>query len=177
MVIVRDKNYSLYFAVYIFACISLLLIYVYGFDVSIGFALLINSPAYLTIILGLISTGRTFIMDEEGCTVCFWKYRKKYSWGELKTKRIEKHVLPSMFRGRISCPYLKEAIFAPYKIRKPKVIRAELYSIFHPLSCIYINFALENDNWQTGRYYEVEEATFRQKMKQWGVDFIEGNKS
>ena len=174
MLIVRDKNYNLYFAVYIFVCISLLLIYVYGFeDVSISFALLINSPAYLIGILGLISTGRTFIMNEEGCTVCFWKYRKKYTWGELKTKRIESHVLPSMFRGSVFCPYLKEAIFAPYKIRKPKVIRADLYSIFHPFSCIYVNFAIEDEKWQTGRYYEVEETTFKEKMKQWSVELIE----
>lgn len=171
MIIERDKNYKLYFAFYIFACISILLIYVLGCDVSIGLALLINSPAFVVIFLGLISTGRTFIMDEDGCTVCFWKFRKKYTWEELKTRKIEKYTLPSMLRGRLSCPYTKEAFAAPYQVRKPRAIRSNLYSLFHPFSFIYINFSLDNEDWKTGRYYEVEEGIFVQKMKDWGIDW------
>ena len=169
MVIKRDKDYKLYSLVYIFISISLLIIYVYGCNVSLGLALLINSPAFIIMILSQISTGRTFIMDESGCTVCFGKFRKQYAWEELKTKRIEEYCLPSMIRGRISCPYIKEAFTAPYKIRKPKAIRANLYGLFHPFSFIYINFSLENEDHQIGRYYEIEEFTFRQQMKAWGI--------
>lgn len=172
MVIERDKDYKIYVVAYVIASIVLLLLYIYGFNTSIGFAFLINIPVFLISILGSIAIGRTFIMDEEGCTVCFWKYRKKYAWEELKTRKIEEHHLPSMFRGRYSCPYLKEAIFAPHKIRKPKVIRAQLYSLFHPLSCVYINFSIGDVPYH-GRYYEVDEVTFRQKMKEWGVDLEE----
>lgn len=173
MLIERDKDYKFVFFVYVLFSIFLLLLCVYGFDISIDLALLINSPVYLIIILGLISTGRTFIMDEDGCTVHFGKYRKKYTWNELTTKRIEKHNLPSMLAGRFSCPYLDEAIFSPYKIHKPKVIRVGLYSIFHPFSCIFVNFSLGNEDWQRGRYYEVEENIFREKMKEWGVELDE----
>ena len=173
MVIKRDEYYTLTSLIGVFACVSILLIYVYGCNLSIGVAFMINSPAYLIAIFGLIATGRTFILDQEGCTVLFWKYRKKYTWGELKTKRIESHHLPSMLRGRYTCPYLTEAIFSPYRIHKPKLIRAGLYSLFHPFSCIYINFSNKDANYQHGRYYEVEEATFRQKMKEWGVELEE----
>ncbi len=33
--------------------------------------------------------GRSFILDERGSTVCFWGYRKTYSWGQLTCKRVQ----------------------------------------------------------------------------------------
>ena len=173
MVIKRDKDYNIYLVVYVITFVCLFCLYRFGFDTSVGFAFLINTPVYIIAIAGLISTGRTFIMDEEGCTVVFWKYRKKYMWEELKTRRIEEHTFPSMHRGRVGYPYLKGAIFAPYKIHKPRIIRANLYSLFHPFSCIYINCSIPNTNYQIGRYYEVEETTFCQKMNDWGVTLEE----
>ena len=173
MVLKRDKYYKFQVFAYIFSFVCLSLIYVYGMQAPLCIALLINTPAYLLIILSLISTGRTFIMDEEGCTVCFWKYCKKYTWKEMKTKKIESHDLPSMLRGKFTCPYTKEAIFSPYRVHKPKSIRSWLYSLLHPLSCIYVNFSLENDSYELGRYYEVDEKIFRQKMEQWGVQLEE----
>lgn len=173
MLIERDKNYRLNLAIVIFLLVTLLLLYIYGCNLSISLALLINSPVYIIVALGFISSGRTFIMSEDGCTVCFWKYQKDYTWEELKTKRIEAHNLPSMLDGRNSCPYLKEAIFSPYRIRKPRIIRAATYSLLHPLSCIYVNFSLENKDYQIGRYYEIEEASFRKKMDQWGITLDE----
>lgn len=177
MVMERDKYYRAYVAAYVFVCVFVMLLYVYGGNISFGLAFLFNSPVFLLTILGGISQGRTFIMDEEGCTVCFWKYKKKYTWEDLITKRIEEHDFPSIIRGKNSCPYLKGAIFAPYKIHKPKAIGTSLYSLFHPLSCIYINFSLEDVNYENGRYYEIEEAVFMEKMKQWGIALEEPGKA
>ena len=120
-----------------------------------------------------VSTGRRIIMDEQGCTVCLGKLQKTYTWTELKTKRIEKHYLPSMMKGYYHCPYRDEAIFAPHKIHKPRFIRGNLYSsLLHPFSCIYVHFSV-GEKWTTGRYYEVDEQEFRAKMKQWGVELEE----
>lgn len=173
MVIHRDKDYMLYVAIELFLCVALLFLYVFGCDMTIGFALLFNSPVYVIVILELISAGRTFIMDEEGCTVCFWRFRKKYTWTELRTKKIEEYYLPSITDGKLRCPYTKEAFAAPYKIRKPRMIRSNLYSLLYPFSFIYVNFSLKNKNWKTGRYYEIDEGIFRQKMKDWDVDWVE----
>lgn len=169
MIINHDKHYKLYVAIYSFAFIGILFLYVYGFGLSIWVAVLINSPAILIAILGLISYGRTFILSEEGCTICFWNYRKKYSWDELKTKRIERYYIPDIFGGTVSCPYTEVAVIAPYVIHKPKFIRASLYSCLHPLSCIYINFALSKGNYETGRYYEIDKEIFQQRMNEWNI--------
>lgn len=171
MIINHDKHYKLHVTIYCFTFIGILLLYVYGFELSLWVAVLINSPAILVAILGLISYGRTFVLSEDGCTVCFLNYRKHYSWGELKTKRIEHYYSPDAFGGTISCPYIEVAIMAPHVIHKPKFIRAPLYSCLHPLSCIYINFALNEGNYETGRYYEVDKETFLQYMKAWNINW------
>lgn len=173
MVIERLKYYKLYFSAYVFCSVAAVLIYVYGLDTSIGFAILLNLPVVLLCISGIISYGRTFVLGKDGCEIRFWRFRKKYTWGELKTKTIETHDLPSMLRGRYSYPYLKEAMFAPFRIHKPKIIRAEMYSIFHPFSFIYINFATNVAGYQNGRYFEVDEAEFRRKMTEWGIQLEE----
>ena len=169
MIIKRDKDYPFLCGFYIFCVVLLFLLYVYGCGTPFEIALLFNFPVCVLGIPIFISYGRTFIMDENGCTVCFWKYHKKYIWEELHTKRIEKHHLPSLLDGRYSYPYLTEVVFSPHKIRKPRFIRGATYCLLHPLSCIYVNFSPKNQNYSSGRYYEVDEAIFRQKMSEWNV--------
>lgn len=171
MIISHDKHYKLYVTIYSFAFIGIFLLYVYGCELSLWVAMLINSPAILIAILGLVSYGRTFVFDENGCTVCFGIYRKKYSWNELKTKKIERYYGPDILGGIVSCPYMEVAIMAPYVIRKPRFIRAPLYSCLHPLSCIYINFALKEGNYETGRYYEIDKEIFLQQMNAWSINW------
>ena len=38
-----------------------------------------------------MTMDRTLIMDEEGCTVSFLGFRKKYLWKNLRIKRIERY--------------------------------------------------------------------------------------
>lgn len=150
MTITRDKEYKLIFGVYVFSVVSILFIYLYEFNMSISRALLMNSPVVILMLLALISTGRTFILDESGCTIRFWKFQKKYTWDQLKTKRIEKFDSPPIITGAFSCYYLTEAVLCPHKIHKPKFVRPSTYGIIHPFSCVYINFNLCNDKWQRG---------------------------
>ena len=173
MVVTRNKDYKVIALLYIVFVVLFLLILVFAMNLSVGLSFLFAMPFCILFILDLISTGRTFIMDEDGCTVCFWKYRKKYLWNELKTKRIEKHSIPSIFKARYACPYLDEAIFSPFVIHKPRFMRAAGYSCFHPVSCIYVHFRVGTDNWNLGRYYEIEETVFRQKMEDWGIEMEE----
>ena len=173
VVITRDKEYKLKFFVYTFAFVGILFVFAFGLGAPIGFALLINSPALLLIALDLISSGRTIVMDESGCTVHFWIFQKKYKWEQLKTKRIEKYTSPPMFNGLFRCYYLTEAMFCPHKARKPKFIRPSTYVILHPFSCIYVNMHPSVGIWQRGRSYEVDETVFYEKMNQWGINLEE----
>jgi len=170
MVIERNKYYIFHCCAYAIGCAAIPIVCIFKFGTSIWFALLCNFPVLLVMIPGMITSGRTFIFDQDGITVIFWKYRKKYTWDQLKTKRLETHDLPSMLDGRGSAPYLKEVIFSPHKIRKPRFIHANTYCMFHPLSCIFVNFSIEDETYdESSRYYEVKEEVFMEKMNEWGV--------
>ena len=143
------------------------------FDMPVIILLLVLMPVYLYLASAMIGIGRTFILDETGCTVCIGKYKKKYNWAQLKTKVIIKYYIPSMHSSSLYPPYETEIFFAPYKMRKPRIFRACTYSPFHPFRCIYMYFAPENSNVFPCRYYEVDEKEFITKMAQWGVELIE----
>ncbi len=172
MIITRDKEYKEMFVVYSVCAAGILGCFIFGLNKSFVFVLLLI-PVYFFMALYLISYGRTFVLNEYGCTVHFWKYKKLYTWDQLKTKRIEKYNSRPLINGTYRGYYLTEAIFCFRKIRKPKFIRPSTYSIIHPFSCIYINFNPTPENWKRGRHYEVDEMEFREKMKQWGVELEE----
>ena len=165
----KNKDYWLHLVLYIVALAISMIVFVWGCDLSVEIALTINAPVAILILLNSIATGRTFILDETGCTVCFLKYKKRYTWSELKTKRIEQHHLPSMLAGRLAPPYTKEVIISPRKVHKPKSVRMELYSLIYPLSCVYVHFSMENDKYRYGKNYEIDEEIFWEKMRQWDV--------
>lgn len=143
------------------------------FELPIVIIILILMPIYLFSFTDLLSIGRTFILDETGCTVCMWKYRKKYTWEQLNTKIVIKYYIPSMYSNSLYPSYETEIFFAPYKMHKPRMIRACIYRAFHPIRCIYIYFTPKNAEEYYLRDYEVDEQEFRTKMAQWGVEFIE----
>lgn len=168
MIAERPKDYFIIQSIVVTFLLALEIVFVIEFDsfliISIVFA-----PLYIGTLSDIIARGRRFIIEEEGCTVCFWKYRKKYKWEELRTKRIEKHNIPSMFKGRSCYPYLEDVILSPKIIHKPKIMRAEGYSIFHPFTCIFLHFTPKTES-KLIRYYEVDEEEFLYKMAQWGIE-------
>lgn len=166
MVLKRDKDYIFFLCVSCFGCIAIFLIYILGLNASFGMALLFNAPVWVVVAIFNISSGRTFIMDAEGFTVVLWKYHRKYTWQELKTKKYDIRSMPSI---RAYCPYTRGAMFSPRKLRRPKFISRDFYLVFHPFSCFYVNFIIENADYALGRHYEVKESVFREKMEEWGV--------
>lgn len=168
MIIKRSKDYKMVqsFGIFLIFLSEILFIIEFG---DLIFVLALFIPLYIGTLSNLIAQGRSYILDADGCTVCFWKYRKMYRWAEFKTKRIEKHILPSMFRGDISHPYLEDIIFSPKVIHKPKFLRAEGYSVLHPFTCIYFHFAPTEES-NLVRSFEVKKEEFLSRMAQWGIE-------
>ena len=89
----------------------------YGLKANISPAIIL---AFLIIssylfICWVVSVGKTIIMDEKGCTLKLWRYKKVYTWGELKEKYIE-HC-----RGYVTeAPYSVTVIFSTQKLNKSK---------------------------------------------------------
>lgn len=178
MTIKPDKNH-----VFIFFCLLLLLsalmpLYYFGLNTPLWQAFAFHSPLFLIVLLDGVAYGRTFVLDEEGYTVCFMGFRKKYLWSELRTRRIQPYPKFAV-RSRGDFPYRQVAIFSPRRFRKSRLIRPGLYRIFHPLSFMYINFYIPDPVvcgqtiHRRGRHYEADEQEFREKMKQWHVELEE----
>lgn len=172
MILKRSKDYYLEIISQVIAC-SFATVILCKFNFPVVILILIVVPMYLFSISTLISVGRTFILDETGCTVSFWKFKRTYTWDQIKTKVIITYSFRPLLMGT-NCPeYLTEIIFTPYIMRKPRFIRAYIYSIFHPFRCIYMYFDPKENRFRSSKYYEADEEEFRTKMAQWGVELIE----
>lgn len=120
----------------------------------------------------VVSVGKTIIMDEKGCTLKLWRYKKVYTWGELKEKYIE------YCRGYVTeAPYSVTVIFSTQKLNKSKKMLPTNYNMFfHPFSFsfFYVYFKVEDMTWNyTSIYpdiYPVDEKEFLEKMQEWGVE-------
>ena len=84
-----------------------------------------------------IALDRTLIMDEEGCTVSFLGFKKKYLWKNLSIKRIEHYYYDV---GAYNYYGDSDAIvFSVHRIHKPRWMQAYDYSfLIHPFSFLYI---------------------------------------
>ncbi len=119
-----------------------------------------------------ITYGRTLIMDEEGCTVKFLGFSRKYKWTELKTKRIEDYTRALSYRE----PYTGGVIFYKKRTRKPQWITPANYSFcVHPFTFFFVYFT-PNTSAPVGSYhyrmkvYEVNENEFLNQFKEWNVE-------
>ena len=114
-----------------------------------------------------LAFGKTFILEEEGCTVCFLWYRKEYRWDELQVKRYANYrpCIPLL-----KC-YCKEgAEFSPKNLHRPRWLAAADYcEMFHPMSFFFIYFYPENMRSRSLMFYVVDGNEFREKMREWGV--------
>ncbi|MBQ3004412.1 MAG: hypothetical protein IJD88_00630 [Clostridia bacterium] len=119
-----------------------------------------------------ITYGRTLIMDEEGCTVKFLCFRRKYKWTELKTKRVEDYTRALRYRE----PFTGGVIFCKKRTRKPKWLTPSNHCMLvHPFSFFFVYFD-PHTNVPEGSYhyqikaYVVEKEKFLKQMKEWNVD-------
>ena len=124
------------------------------------------------LICWIISVGKTIIMNEKGCTLCLWKYKKSYTWAELKIRYIEDK------RDTYGKPgaYSAYAIFSTHKINKSRKTAPYTYNwVFHPFSFsfFYVFFQVKNMMWGYKvcvDIYPVDEKEFMEKMQEWGVE-------
>ena len=113
-----------------------------------------------------ISSLRTFVFDETGCTVCLWKYKRHYRWDEFQLKQ---EVQYKGFIIKTTNGWNFKAIELHHKkIKIPKYIDGHVYSsIFHPLSFIFVYFPDVNNPFPVA--YTANENQFKKKLDEWNV--------
>lgn len=117
-----------------------------------------------------VSTDRTLVINQEGCTVKFMCFSKTYRWSELKIKSV---VNCKNAIGGVE-PYNSCVIFST-KHRNPSWLLPSSYSFHaHPYSFIFIYFDphIKYDRWIVRRNpdsYVVDENEFLKKMAEWNV--------
>lgn len=121
-------------------------------------------------ILNSIATGRTIIMNEEGCIVSLLRYRREYKWDDFQIKTVV-NFRPSLL-DRLS--YNKAAVFST----KSKIYNTFWWNpidyswMFHPLTFVFINFT-PRKKWIDSKVYEIDEEEFMSKMRKWNVELDE----
>ncbi|MDO4337444.1 MAG: hypothetical protein Q4C91_05055 [Eubacteriales bacterium] len=184
MVIKSEKGYYGYIMVGIVAIVIFIII-TWDMGEVLEVKMVLCSGYAFCILLMInywIMVGRTLIMDERGCTVCFLWLKKEYRWEELKVKRIEDY---SKCMGSKGPHYKGGAVFSLRdNIHRPAWKHLGDYLALHPikvLTSFFVYFEMKpgvkKKEGDTGYgYYEVDEKVFRENMKKWGVELEEPEK-
>ena len=139
---------------------------------------LISSFVFLIIfyIKCAISIGRTIILNENGCTITFLKYKKTYGWDKFCVKRLESYREPITVIPRGSFKWNGVILYSHNTI-KPKNFNPELYSLFFaifPFSYIFISLVPTKVEKYHASYarlkFQVNEDNFLSKMREWNVE-------
>lgn len=140
---------------------------------SLSGPLIVCTIPFVLVIRYWMATERTIILTKDGCTVCFLWYKKAYTWRELKVKRLVNYENSFGYKS----PYRGGAEFSPMNISKPRWLMPAEYSILaHPLSFIFVYFSPKELSQAGSQYpmiYTVDEAIFREKIKEWGIQLQE----
>lgn len=127
---------------------------------------LILSPLMIACIS---SYEKVLIMDSKGCTVKLFCFSKTYKWSELKTKEYRYFKHGHAYHEI----YESGAIFCKRRVRMSRRIKPSAYSFyfhaFRLFSFFYVYFPIDESLHYPGLYV-VNEAEFRAKMGEWGVD-------
>lgn len=115
--------------------------------------------------------GRTLFFDQNGCSIKFLCFKKKYSWDELKTKRMENFSNSVGYREQ---PFVSGVVFCPHQVKRPYWIKPASFNfVFHSFDFFFVYFSQPNVfDKQTNAYtpiYLVEKELFLEKLKQWNV--------
>ena len=104
----------------------------------------------------------TIIMDEKGCTRTIFKYRRRYTWEELKIRQLCSPL------GE----YKEGVLFAVSK--RQYIVRRNPRHFFwcHPFSSFVVNFEGMNLglNGETYEKCAVNKDLFLAKMEEWGIE-------
>ena len=112
---------------------------------------------------------KTLIMDSQGCTIKFLCFSRSYKWSELKTKEYRYFKDGHAYRDTFE----SGAIFCKRRVRMPKWTKPSVFALyfqaFRWFSFSYVYFS-NNKPKRIPELYVVNEAEFRAKMEEWGVD-------
>ena len=117
--------------------------------------------------------GRTLIIDENGCTVKFLCFKKRYRWKELKTIRIEDY----RDCHEDGTPYQKGIIFSKHeRVHRHKWFKPLERSIVwgNPFRFFFVYFKPTEERknrFPFPKVYEVDEEEFIALLSEWGVQF------
>ena len=124
-------------------------------------------PLLALVFLYWISTGRTLVLDENGCTIRFLWFKKLHRWDDLQ----EKSVADYKDVAARPMPYHGGVVFAAKRMKRIGSAHPIYYSALRPFSSFYIYFRPEHlsEHRSYVKLYTVDEAVFREKMACWGV--------
>ena len=116
----------------------------------------------------LIAYGRTFRLDENGCTVILGKHKRSIAWQEFphvyRFDYSHNHHASLGLHGGVA--------FSAKPIKHPMRILPHLYCYLHPRSFVYINF-IDSKRVKGGRNYIdsycANETELMAKLDKWGV--------
>lgn len=170
---------------------------VWTFGISLNiftiFIILLSVFLIKTALYEWIGINRTLIMEKDGCTVCFYRYRKFYAWDKLAIKRWENYSdMVSDVGVGYEKAYYEGVFFSRDLVDKPKKITPNaFFRIRWPLTCFCVNFYPYGITKGYGDYserrstdsafilkrapevYPIDKEVFVNYMKLWEVD-IEG---
>ena len=167
MTIRSDKNNTVG-VMMLFACLVCLIVLLYAVSRSVLLAVAVGGvPLFSLILLYWISTGRTLVMDEQGCTVRFLCFRRTHRWESLQ----EKSVADYKDISHKPMPYHGGVIFSSRKMKNAGASHPVYFSALRPFSSFYVYFSPKHTVGENSyvKLYTVEESTFRDKLASWGV--------
>ena len=159
--IVRTRIHFVVHLILVIPCVAYPFLVV---DLSRIFALISFCILITYYFTWVLTQKRTFVLDKNGCTVKFWKYKKTYKWDEFKTKQIEAR---GYYYGK-NIRYQTTVIFYAKKHLNPNSHAPSSRAYLHPLSYIFIHFEDEGDKYSS-KIYEVDRHIFFEKLEEWGV--------
>ena len=109
---------------------------------------------------------KTFILDNEGMTVKFWKYQKNYSWADFKVKKLENS------KDCIFARYAEGVIFSTKPIKSSTFFAThELYTLKHFLLPLASPFFIDfKEKSIAVTSYKVEKEAFLADLSSLGVE-------
>ena len=106
------------------------------------------------------------IIDEQGCTKIWWKYKKKYTWEELTVRRIYAPI-----------GFFQEGVLLATDWKFPREKDPKWYYYLHPFSSIVINFkGSRKDGIRVSEYCSVDKELLLQCLAEWGIELEDARK-
>ena len=165
--IVKSDRYNLIGVLMLLGSVACFLFMMYVWTYSVLVALLCGVPLLLLVGLYWLSTGRTLIFNEDGCTIRFLCFKKLHRWEALEEKAVADYKDNSMH----TIPYHGGVVFSARKSSRERSSHPIYFSAFRPFSSFYVFFHADHvpSTQSYVKLYTVDENLFREKMNHWGI--------